>query len=102
MSPVEISVGVITLFLASALTIGTGLLAWIGQRLHSKVDLMDKAVRGDGNGNPGLAAKIRDVHSDVKNVQTGFQAHVKTEPERIQAVVLAMKDELCEDDEVVA
>ena len=58
-------------------TIATGIVAWTGKRLVSKVDKIDTVIRGDGNGNPGLGEKIRDVHAEVKTVGHSLSAHVK-------------------------
>jgi len=58
-------------------TVATGIVAWTGKRLVSKVDKIDVVLRGDGNGNPGLGEKIRDVHAEVKNVGHQLNAHVR-------------------------
>jgi len=50
------------------------LIAWTARRLMYKLDGMDLAIRGDGNGNIGIPEKIRDVHQEVTRVHTRIDA----------------------------
>ena len=56
---------------------GTGVAAYVGRRLMAKLDGMDKVLRGDGNGNPGLGEQIRGVHTELTRVKTGLDAHLE-------------------------
>ncbi len=76
MSPAEIALAVGVVVGGTFLAGGFGGLAWIGRRLVSKVDRMDKAVRGDGNGSPSLGEQIRNVHSEVRHVRRELKEHV--------------------------
>ena len=67
---IEIIVGI-------SATVATGIVAWTGKRLVSKVDKIDVVLRGDGNGTPGLGERIRDVHADVRRVGHKLHDHVK-------------------------
>jgi len=67
---IEIIVGI-------SATVATGIVAWTGKRLVTKVDKIDVVLRGDGNGNPGLGERIRDVHSDVRRVGHKLHDHVQ-------------------------
>lgn len=64
--------------IAAAALVGTLGTVGVGvKRVLSKLDAMDAVVRGDGNGNPGLGEKIRDVHAEVTEVKNGLLAHVE-------------------------
>lgn len=67
---------------------GFGGLAWVGRRIISKFDAMDKAVRGNGADAPGLGEQIRSVHTDVLHVRREFKEHVDGEPVRIEAAII--------------
>ena len=67
----------IDIIVGIAATSTFAIVAWTGKRLVSKVDKIDTVIRGDGNGNPGLGEKIRDVHSEVKSVGHKLHDHVK-------------------------
>jgi hypothetical protein len=62
-------------------TVGTagatfmGLTAWGVRRMIGKQDKLDLLVRGDGNGNPGLGERIRDVHQEVTGVKETLEKH---------------------------
>ena len=94
MSPGEIAVAV-SVTTAGALTAaGFGALAWTGRRLVSKVDAVDRAVRGDGAGAPGLGEQIRGVGVEVGHVRRELREHVAGEPARIEdAIFQHLRDE---------
>ena len=54
MSPGEIAVAVAVTTAGTLVAGGLGGLAWVGRRLVSKFDGLDKAVRGNGASAPGL------------------------------------------------
>ena len=53
-----------------------GSVAYSAKRIMGKLDGIDKVLRGDGNGNPGLGEKVRNVHEAVDRVQAGMDAHL--------------------------
>ena len=55
---------------------GIGVVGYVGKRVVNSVDRMDVVVRGDGNGNPGLGERIRDVHQEVRIVGDRLNVHI--------------------------
>ena len=69
---------IITAALGITGTVGTaagGAAWWAAKRLFAKVERVDVLIRGDGNGNPGINERIRDVHTEVKEVRVDLKAH---------------------------
>jgi hypothetical protein len=69
-----------TVVIGSLGAVGTGFLgmtAWGVRRMITKQDKLDLLVRGDGNGNPGIGERIRDVHQEIKSVGTKLNEHVE-------------------------
>ena len=88
MSPGEIAVAVAVTTAGTLVAGGLGGLAWVGRRLVSKFDGLDKAVRGNGASAPGLGEQIRSVHTDVRHVRREFKEHVDGEPVRMEAAII--------------
>jgi len=53
-----------------------GVVGYTGKKLLTKMEGLDLILRGDGNGNPGLGEKIRDVHQEVTSIGTRLDDHV--------------------------
>ena len=70
--------GEIILLLLTVIVTGVSAgLGWGMKRMICKIDNVDLLLRGDGNGNPGISEKIRDVHDEVSALG-GTITHVET------------------------
>jgi hypothetical protein len=83
------------LILLGATTL-VGAVAAVGRRVLSKLDGIDLVVRGDGNGNPGLARRLDLVHAEVKETRADLADHAAGESERVELAMRRFKEEQCE------
>lgn len=54
---------------------------------HAKLDQIDVILRGDGNGNVGIAERVRAVQTDLSGLRTEFREHADGEEARILRVI---------------
>ncbi len=88
MTGAEVALAVGATTVGALVTAEFAFFAWTGRRFVSKFDALDKAVRGNGVGVPGLGEQIRSVHTDVRHVRREFKEHVDGEPVRIEAAII--------------
>lgn len=86
------------ILVGTAATAFLGVTSWAGVRMVGKIDKMDLVIRGDGNGNPGINERIREVHTEVSHTRRELKEHADSEEERLLGLMLKHKEQICDEE----